>query len=106
VEDLDRIVLIEGVGPMRLAGWVATRVMSVAAHGLDLALSLGRPAWTTTVALEVLSPVLVSLLGVPVPAQLGWDAATLLQTGTGRRALTSSERDQLGSLADRFPLLS
>ena len=104
--DLDRVVLIKGVGPMRLADWVRTRVISVAAHGLDVALSLGSPPWTTPAALHAVHPVLVSLLGALPPVPLAWDELALLQTGTGRRPLTSAERRHLGPLAGRFPLLS
>jgi uncharacterized protein (TIGR03083 family) len=104
--DLGRLVEIPGCGPMKLAEWVSTRVMSVAAHGLDVALTLGRDPWTTRSALDVTCPVLISLLGTEPPAQLGWDDRTLLAAGTGRRALTSRERAVLGVLQSRFPLLS
>jgi len=50
--------------------------------------------------------VLISLLGAEPPARLGWDDRTLLAAGTGRRALTHHERAVLGSLQNRFPLLS
>ena len=104
--DLGRLVQIPSAGPMKLADWVVTRVMSVAAHGLDVALTLGSQPWTTPPALDVTRPVLISLLGAQPPAELGWDDRTLLAAGTGRRALTPPERAVLGSLQDRFPLLS
>lgn len=104
--DLGRYVQIPGCGPMKLADWVVTRVMSVAAHGLDVALTLGLQPWTTQPALNVTCPVLISLLGAQPPAQLDWDDRTLLAAGTGRRALTSRERAALGALQDQFPLLS
>jgi uncharacterized protein (TIGR03083 family) len=104
--DLGRVVQIPSCGPMKLADWVLTRVMSVAAHGLDVALTLGLQPWTTRPALQVTRPVLTSLLGAEPPARLGWDDLTLLAAGTGRRALTPHERAVLGSLQHRFPLLS
>jgi uncharacterized protein (TIGR03083 family) len=104
--DLNRVVLVDGVGPMKMGDWVLTRVMSVAAHGIDVALTLGRSPWTTTAALEAVCPVLISLLGAPPPAALDWDQRALLQVGTGRRPLTMTERHHLGPLANRFPLLS
>lgn len=104
--DLARVVQIPSCGPMKLADWVLTRVISVAAHGLDVALTLGVQPWTTRPALQVTRPVLVSLLGAEPPAQLGWNDQTLLAAGTGRRALTSHERAVLGPERDRFPLLS
>jgi hypothetical protein len=104
--DLGQIVQIPSCGPMKLADWVLTRVMSVAAHGLDVALTLGLQPWTTRPALQVTRPVLTSLLGAEPPAPLGWDDQTLLAAGTGRRKLTPRERAVLGSLQNRFPLLS
>ena len=104
--DLGRLVQIPSCRPMKLADWVSTRVMSVAAHGLDVALTLGLEPWTTQPALDISCPVLISLLGTEPPAQLGWDDRTLLAAGTGRRPLTSAERAILGSLQNEFPLLS
>jgi uncharacterized protein (TIGR03083 family) len=104
--ELGRVVQIPSCGPMKLADWVSTRVMSVAAHGLDVAMTLGLQPWTTRSALDVTCPVLISLLGTEPPAQLGWDDRTLLAAGTGRRTLTSPERAVLGPLQTRFPLLS
>src|SRR5215204_4588527 len=89
--DLARVVQIPSCGPMRLADWVLTRVISVAAHGLDVALTLGLQPWTTRPALDITRPVFVSLLGTEPPARLGWDDQTLLAAGTGRRALTRHE---------------
>jgi uncharacterized protein (TIGR03083 family) len=104
--DLGRIVQVPQRGPMRLSDWVTTRVLSVAAHGLDVAITLGRPPWTTPLALATVRPVLVSLLGTEPPAALGWDDQTLLASGTGRQALSETERTILGPAQDRFPLLS
>lgn len=104
--DLGQIVPIGGVGAMTLADWVTTRVMSLAAHGLDVAITLGRPPWTTRSALIEIAPVLTDLLGMPPPAELGWDDLALLAVGTGRRPLTEDERSILGPAQHRFPLLS
>jgi uncharacterized protein (TIGR03083 family) len=104
--DLARVVQIPSCGPMKLADWVLTRVISVAAHGLDVALTLGLQPWTTRPALHVTRPVLISLLGAEPPAQLSWNDQTLLAAGTGRRSLTHDDRTVLGPLQDRFPLLS
>jgi hypothetical protein len=101
--DLGRLVQIPACGPMKLADWVSTRVMSVAAHGLDAALTLGRESWTTWTALDVTCPVLIALLDTEPPAQLGWDDCTLLAAGTGRRALTPPEHAVLGPLQNRLP---
>jgi len=105
-DDLDRIVLIAQRGAMRLADWVVTRVISVAAHGLDVAITLDRPPWTTSAALTVIRLVFVELIGAPLPASLGWDDHRLLATATGRQPLTAEERQHLGPLQERFPVLS
>jgi uncharacterized protein (TIGR03083 family) len=104
--DLDQAVVIPGRGAMRLTDWVTTRLISVAVHGLDVAITLGRTPWTTPSALQVSHPVLVDLLGGPPPERLRWDERNILIAGTGRRPLTEQEREVLGRSAERFPLLS
>ncbi len=105
--DLARVVQIDGTGAMRLGDWLLTRVISLAAHGLDVALTLSRPSWTTAHALRVMRPVFVSLLGgAERPAGLGWDDQRFFEVSTGRQPLAATDRDKLGPLADRFPLLS
>jgi uncharacterized protein (TIGR03083 family) len=84
--------------------YLLTRVMSVAAHGLDVAITLDRAPFTTALALRTLRPVLVDLLGGDPPN--GWTDEDLLAIGTGRHSLTSEQNAVLGSLAARFPLLS
>lgn len=84
--------------------YVLTRLMSVAAHGLDVAITLDRPPWTTKQALQALRPVLIDLLQADPPAS--WTDQDLLALGTGRRPLSPTDRDALGSLESRFPLLS
>ena len=101
-----RIQIAVAGGSMRLADWTATRVISVAAHGLDVALTLEREPWTTSPALTVMRDVYLSLLGAALPSGLTWDDQRLLEVATGRRALTDQDRKGLGSLQQRFPLLS
>jgi uncharacterized protein (TIGR03083 family) len=106
-QDPDRRVQIAAAGgSMRLADWTVTRVISVAAHGLDVALTLEREPWTTSPALTVMRGVFLSLLGAALPSGLAWDDQRLLEVATGRRALTDQDRKGLGSLQERFPLLS
>jgi hypothetical protein len=91
---------------MKLSDWVLTRVWSVAAHGLDVAITLGRDPWTTPEALRAMRPIFVALLGGEPPDALGWDDQAFFAVASGRRALTDHERVLLGSHAGRFPLLS
>lgn len=104
--DLDRVVEVDRVGAMRLTDWLITRVISVAAHGLDVAMTVNRPAWTTPLALRTIRPVFVSLLGGEPPAALGWSDQQFFRIGTGRERLSETERTALGPVAGRFPLLS
>ncbi|WP_020574482.1 maleylpyruvate isomerase N-terminal domain-containing protein [Actinopolymorpha alba] len=104
--ELERVVEINRVGAMRLGDWLLTRVISLAAHGIDAAMTLGRSPWTTEPALRVTRPVLVALLGGEPPVSLDWDDQQFFEVGTGRRSLTEHERSELGSQAGRFPLLS
>ncbi|MGW7414350.1 maleylpyruvate isomerase family mycothiol-dependent enzyme [Streptomyces sp. NPDC054863] len=104
-DDLNRLVSVSGRA-MRLDDWVVTRVIAVAVHGTDVALSWGRPVWTAPSALRIVHPVFRSLLGEGIPAALKWDDQELLAAAAGRRDLTAREREILGPAADRFPLLS
>jgi uncharacterized protein (TIGR03083 family) len=97
-------VIAHSAGSCRLDDYIVTRVISHAAHGLDLALSLGRQPWTTARALAVMRPVFTSLLGVEPPSR--WDGQGFFARATGRRALDGNDRAELGSLAARWPLLS
>jgi hypothetical protein len=76
----------------------------VAAHGVDVAMSVGWTPWTTREALGVLRPVLVDLLGREPPED--WTDQDLLELGTGRRPLRAGDLEALGEHAGRFPLLS
>ena len=105
-QDPDRHVQVPAVGAMRLGDWTVTRVISVAAHGVDVALTLERVPWTTSSALAVMRGVFLSLLGAELPPRLAWDDQVLLEAATGRRAPTDQDRMLLGPLQERFPLLS
>lgn len=91
---------------IRMDSFMITRLIALAAHSVDVALTLGRDPWTTPAAAEAIVDTLAELLGSPPPASLGWSATDLLVVGTGRRSLTATERKQLGHLAGAFPLLS
>ncbi len=103
---MDRVVQIPAVGPMLFGEWLRTRVISVAAHGLDVAITMRRSAWTTAAAQQLIRPVLLDLLGDTPPSELEWDDQRFLATATGRSQLTEAEQRSLGRLAEKFPLLS
>lgn len=105
-QDPERLMGMSWHASMTLDDYLVSRVIGVAAHGVDLAITLDRPRWTTSEALAVVRPALVSLLGAEPADGLGWTDQDLLETGTGRRPLTDVERATLGPRADAFPLLS
>ncbi len=99
----DDVIDLSG-GSMTAEGYLLTRLMSVAAHGVDAAITLQRPAWTTSHAGAALRPVFLDLLGDDPPAH--WSDQDLLEFGTGRRPLRDADARVLGALRARFPLLS
>jgi uncharacterized protein (TIGR03083 family) len=94
-------------GPtLRLDDYLATRLLEVSVHGLDLAAALDRPPWLTPEGAQVTRWILSELLGTDPPATQAMDDIGFIEAGTGRRPLTRAERISLGLLADRFPLLA
>ena len=75
-------------GPMRLDEFVATRLVEVAAHGMDLADALGEPQFVkpgpTTMAAEVLDEVLARRWVPGRPADLEGDDLAFLRAAAGR----------------------
>lgn len=90
----DDPVEVPGAGPMLFSEWLRTRLISVAAHGLDVAISLGREPWTTEPALTEMRPVFVSLLGDEPPKTM--NEQEFFEISTGRRKAESGP----------YPLLS
>ena len=105
-EDPGRLVGLDWGPAITLADYVVTRVIAVAAHGVDVAITLERDRWTTPAALDAIKPALLSLIGEEPPASLQWTDQDLLEAGTGRRPLSKTEIAELGEAAERFPLLS
>ncbi len=80
-------------GPMRLDEYLATRVLEVVVHHLDLRRALDRPQASTVAAARLTMEILEGLLGEPRPRNLG--RTRFLQVATGR----------LPSDDPRFPVL-
>jgi uncharacterized protein (TIGR03083 family) len=94
-------------GPtLRLDDFLATRLLEVAVHGLDLAHALDRPPWLTPAGSRVTRSILTGLLGSEPPGVQRMGDLAFIETGTGRRRLTGAERATLGEAARRFPLLA
>jgi hypothetical protein len=84
---------------------VAARHVEFACHTMDIAQAVGRPESVRPAAATIVIGILDDLLGQTVPESLGWDSTRYILSCTGRRQLTPTERDILGPLALRFPLL-
>lgn len=100
----DRRVVTWGPG-MRLDEFLATRVLEVAIHGLDLADALARDPWLTPGAASITRGILTRLLGVEPPAIQRMSDVSFFELASGRRRPGRAERLALGSIASRFPLL-
>jgi uncharacterized protein (TIGR03083 family) len=89
-----------------LPDYLATRVLEMAVHGLDLAHALGRERWITPEGTSIVRDILVGLLGIEPPASLEWDDVTFIETGTGRCVVSDDERAILGDRTALLPLLA
>jgi uncharacterized protein (TIGR03083 family) len=106
LEDLRRVVDIANVGAMTVQDLVATRVLAVTAHAIDVAITLERTPAPSQGALEVCTPIITDLLGGPPPAALHWTPADFFTRATGRSPLDPSDTELLGAAASRFPLIN
>ena len=83
----DRIVRTRHGDAMRLADFIATRVVEVAVHGLDIADALDLPPWLTPAAAGLLPGALAG----PDWWQLGGDPVDVLRQLTGRTTAPPAE---------------
>ncbi|HVM18571.1 MAG TPA: maleylpyruvate isomerase family mycothiol-dependent enzyme [Egibacteraceae bacterium] len=80
-------------GPMRLDEYVATRVLEVVVHHMDVRAALDLPPVATPAAARLTMAMLEGLLGEPRPRNMG--RTRFIQAGTGRISVDDP----------RFPLL-
>ncbi|MGW6918517.1 maleylpyruvate isomerase family mycothiol-dependent enzyme [Kitasatospora sp. NPDC054939] len=92
-----RVVRTRHGDAMLLADFMLTRVFEVAVHGIDLADALGREAWLTPSAADVLLELLAGP-GTSGVTELGWSRARFLRKITGREPLAPEESSQLARL--------
>ncbi len=97
----DDVVATQG-HRLALPDFLSTLVVEGAIHHLDLTAHVPGPP-VPVAALGEVRRVLDGLLRGRPPA--GWDDEDYALKGTGRQPLTDADRDALGPLADRFPLL-
>lgn len=94
----------QGEAFIRLSDYVATRVLEVTIHTMDVRDAFGLEPDPSAEGMAVTHDILSGRLGTD-PRALGFSAADFANASTGRRALTGREKERLGPLADRLPLL-
>jgi len=98
-----RVVFTRWRDAMLLSDFLATRVVELAIHGLDLADGLGRDPWMTPPAADVVHRVLDGRGAIASVPELDWDQATLIEVATGRRPVTEAESDLLVRHGVKWP---
>ncbi|MEO3743118.1 maleylpyruvate isomerase N-terminal domain-containing protein [Plantactinospora sp. B5E13] len=102
----ERVVRTRHGDPMTVDDFLATRVVELGVHGLDLAAALDREPWLTTPAAELVAGLLTDAAG-PAGAgltdELGWDRLTLIAKATGRSPLTRAEQQVVDRRGVRWP---
>ena len=101
----DRVIKRSGHPRMTFGEFVASRNLEFGVHAMDIANAVGAPEQVNPAAAAIIMGILDGLLGEQVPSDLSWDTTTYILTGTGRRDLSHEERQKLGHLAERFPML-
>jgi uncharacterized protein (TIGR03083 family) len=92
-------------GSIKLTEYLRTRCVEVVVHHMDLDDALGKKPHPDKGALDETCDVLRGLLGTDL-RPVGIDDVRFALIGTGRAALTDAEKEILGPLAAKFPLLS
>ena len=82
--------------------FLATLAVEATIHHLDMTAYLGTLVPPSDIALKLVRVTLDGLLGTNLPA--GWGDSEYALKGTGRIALSATDRSTLGRCAARFPL--
>lgn len=98
-------VVQPGEQPILLSEYLATRVLEMTIHGMDVRDAFGLEPDPSPEGIAVTLTILTGRLGDD-PHAYGFDDADFANAATGRRPLTSEETERLGALTGRFPLLA
>jgi uncharacterized protein (TIGR03083 family) len=90
---------------MSTVDFVATRVVELVVHGMDLTDARGDPPLFHPPAVEVAGAVLADAIGTDPRIPLGWTDERFLRVATGRDELLPTEADRLGPWSARVPVL-
>lgn len=91
--------------PIRASEYVATRVLEVTIHTMDVRDALGLAPDPSPEGLAVTLGILRRRLGED-PIELGFDGVDFIILSTGRREMNDHDRARLGMPATRLPLLA
>jgi len=90
--------------PILLSEFVATRVLELTIHGMDLADGVGREMAPAGEAMAVTGDILRALLGADLRPAVTDERLAII--GTGRGMPTAEEAAALGPATEKFPLLA
>jgi uncharacterized protein (TIGR03083 family) len=102
-EDPKRVIKTWWGPRLELDEFLATRVLEMLVHGIDLTAALGRSAVATDAGTKVVVGILRDLLGGDPPIE--WSDLDFVDKACGRVPLTAPEKSALGPAARKFPLL-
>ena len=89
----ERVIQRLGHPRMTFGEFAASRNLEFGVHTMDIAHAVGRPEELRPAAASIITGILDTLLGRPVPASLRWDATTYILVGTGRRTVYRNNLD-------------
>ena len=102
--DADRVVR-PGDYPILLTDYVATRVLEITIHSMDVRDAFGLEPYPSAEGIDVTLGILATRLGAD-PRALGFDASDFVLLATGRRPITDDDRSRLGDTTAKLPLLA
>ena len=98
-------VVQPGEQPILLSDYVATRVLEITIHTMDVRDAFDLPPDPSPEGLAITLGILNRRLGAD-PLAMGFDGADFVIASTGRRTLDARDRERLGGAAQRLPLLA
>jgi uncharacterized protein (TIGR03083 family) len=104
-EDPKRVIQTWFGPRLELDEFLATRVLEMLVHGLDLTVALDHPPIATPAGTEVVRSILTGLFGTELPSGLEWTDIDFIEKACGRVPLTERDQTILREQTRAFPLL-